>query len=79
MDDVDESAAQAELSRKEDDTKLPIDLRNLEQEEKNDVINSDSFVEEGLVACESVVSRFSSGEMMMGQKSDSFDIQDNEV
>ena len=59
--------------------KTTIWMRNLEQEEKNDVINSDTFVEEGLVACESVVSRVSSGEMMMGAESDSFEIQDNEV
>ena len=78
MDCVDESSQAELVSRKDDDTKFPIDLRNIE-EEKHDVIKGDSFVEEGLVACELEVSRVSSGEMMMGAESDSFEIQDNEV
>ena len=74
---VDESA-QAEGCLKEDDSKFPIGLRKLEEEKNNVITKDDSFVEEGLVACELVASK-ASGDEMMGQKSDRFDIQDNEI
>ena len=53
---------------------LSIGLRHLE-EENNDVIKCDNFVEEGLWGCELVASKASCE--MIGQKSDSFDIQDS--
>ena len=67
-----DESTQAEFSRKEVDIKFPIELRNQEEIRS---IKCDNIVEEAIPACE--VSKTSWE--MMGQKSDSFDIQGNEV